>query len=234
MGSGAGACATCACADCMNLPAPGEATAPAATAAEPLSRSRLENREPVIPFLRSFPSRLIGPLQPRGGLHPEQLAVTRLDLLALLLDRGGVLAHGLEAAERFPPVGFLDLRMERSQLADIDDELLAFGREAVALEQPRRVRVRRILEDAVWSDHEWRPFGRIDDLDRTLLGLDLQHVVLVAVGHDRAFAEIELLGRIRRRLDLHDALLSQPLEIFPTDVARHLLGRGHDRAAVAG
>src|SRR5262249_60349947 len=100
MGSGAGACATCACADCMNLPAPGEATAPAATAAEPLSRSRLENRELVIPFLRSFPSRLIGPLQPRGGLHPEQLAVPRLALLALRVDRPAVLAPRLSATER--------------------------------------------------------------------------------------------------------------------------------------
>ena len=32
---------------------------------------------------------------------------------------------------------------------------------------------------------------------------------------------------------MHDALLGEPLEVFPAEIARHLLGCGHDGAAVA-
>ena len=34
-------------------------------------------------------------------------------------------------------------------------------------------------------------------------------------------------------LHLHDALLGELLEILPAEIARDLVGRGHDRAAVA-
>src|SRR5262245_16150524 len=96
-----------------------------------------------------------------GRSNPEQLAVARLDFLALLLDGCGVLFHGLERAERTPPIGLLDLRVHRAQLADVDDELLTFRGEAVELEQPRRIGVRRPLEDRIRPDHEGRAFDRI-------------------------------------------------------------------------
>src|SRR5215510_15343717 len=99
--------------------------------------------------------------------HPEHLAVAGLDLVALLLNGLGVLFQGLERAEWLAAVGLLGLRMQRAQFAHINNELLAFRGEGVALEQPRCVRVWRSLEDAVWSDHERRSLGRMDDLDRS-------------------------------------------------------------------
>src|SRR5215467_2318610 len=121
MASGAGACAR-----------KGEANAVAAIAPEPLSRLRLEMCNLVMACLRYL----------ERGSHTEQLRIPRLDGIALLLDRGSILLHGLERAERTPPVGLLDLRVHRAQLADVDHELLAIRREAEQLEQSCRVRVR--------------------------------------------------------------------------------------------
>ena len=113
-------------------------------------------------------------------------------------------------------------------------ELLALGREHPVLQQPRGVRIGRILEHRVGPDDQRRALGRIDDLDRLALLLELEQDVFDAVRHDGALAERELLGRIGRRLHLHDPLLGELLEILPAEVARHLVGRGQDRAAVAG
>ncbi len=124
--------------------------------------------------------------------------------------------------------------MHRAQAARIDHELLALRREAEALEQAGRVRVGRRLEDRVGADHQRHALGRIDRLDRAAALLDLENVVLVAVRHHGALAERELLGRIGRGLHLHHILLGELLEILPAEVARHLVGRRHDGAAVAG
>src|SRR6266508_2226907 len=126
--AGAGA-PTCACAGRTNLPAPGwTTTLPAAIAAEPLSRSRLENRDLAMASSGLSPpprdrahselahsASRAGPAcgrAERAGSHPEQLGVARLDLVALLLDRGGVLLHGLERSEWPPSVGLLGQRMQ--------------------------------------------------------------------------------------------------------------------------
>ena len=68
-------------------------------------------------------------------------------------------------------------------------------REAVVLEQPRRVRIGRRLEHAVRPDDQRRAFGRIDRLDRLAGFLFAEDQVFDAVGHDRALAERELLRR---------------------------------------
>ena len=131
------------------------------------------------------------------------------------------------------PGFLLDLRMHRAQAADVDDELLALRGEAIALEQPRGVRVRRVLENAVRADDQRRAFAGVDRLDRLAGFLDLEQVVFVAVGLHRALAERELLRRVGRRLHLHHLLLRELFEIRPAEIARHLEGRGHDGAAVA-
>src|SRR5262249_49377384 len=166
-------------------------------------------------------------------LDAEQSAVARLDLLARPLDADGVLLHQLDVAQGPAPGLFLHQRVHRAQRADVDDELLALGREAVALEQPRRVRVGRVLENAVGSDHHRATFGRIDDLDRLSLLLLLQHVVLAAVGLNRALAEQELFRRVGRRLHLHDALFGELFEVLPAELAYDLIGRGQRGAAIA-
>ena len=127
----------------------------------------------------------------------------------------------------------LGLRMQRAQPADVDDELLAFGAEAPVLEQPGRVRIGRVLEDAVGPHHQRRALGGIDRLDRPALLLELKQIVFIAVGLHRPLAERELLRRIGRRLHLHHVLLRELLEILPAEIAGELLGRRHDRAAVA-
>src|SRR3981081_301880 len=105
--------------------------------------------------------------------HPEQLAVARVDLLARRLDAGGVLLHGLDIAERLAAGLLLHLAVHGAHSAEIDDELLAFRGKAIALEQPRRIRVRRILEDGVRPHHGRNALGRIDELDRTAALLEL-------------------------------------------------------------
>ena len=65
----------------------------------------------------------------------EDLLIARLDLFALLLGAGGVFLHQLDVGERLAARLLLDLRMQRTQAADIDDDLLRFRREAIVLEQ---------------------------------------------------------------------------------------------------
>src|SRR5438132_13189663 len=125
--------------------------------------------------------------------QPEQAAGARLDLVAHLLDGGGVLLEGFDLAERLAPGLLFGERMHRAQPTHIHHELLALRREAVALEQPCRVRIRRRLEDAVRPDHHRHAFRGVDDLDRLAGLLQLEQVVLVAVSLDRALAELELL-----------------------------------------
>src|SRR5713101_8420962 len=139
---------------------------------------------------------------PLFSLHPEQLAVARLDLFAHLVDAGSVLLHGLDLVERLAAGLLLGRRMHRAQSAEIDDQLLAFRREAVALEQPRRIRVGRVLENSVGADDGRDAFGLIDHRDRSAGLLDLEEIVLAAVRHDGALAERKLLGRIGGGLHL--------------------------------
>src|SRR5258708_38464141 len=69
---------------------------------------------------------------PRSSeLHPEQLGVARLDLLARPLDPGRIVLELLDLRER-PAAGlFLGLRVHRAQAADVDQGLLALYREAI-------------------------------------------------------------------------------------------------------
>ena len=78
------------------------------------------------------------------------------------------------------------------------------------------------------------PSVGVDHFDRLALVLEQHQIVVVAVGHDGALAEQDLLRRIGRRLHLHDLLLRELLEIRPAEIARQHEGRGHDGAAVAG
>src|SRR5262245_13249979 len=113
----------CARAGRVSLPV---ASAPAASVAP--STSRRENCNLFI----GPPSRT----RPPADSHSEQSAVARLDLFARLFDPGGVFFHGVDVAEGFAAGLVLDQEVHRAQGAEIDDQLLAFRREAVALEQP--------------------------------------------------------------------------------------------------
>ncbi len=124
--------------------------------------------------------------------------------------------------------------MHRAQAAGIDDELLRIAAEAERLKQFCSIRVRRALEDPVGPDDQWRSFAGINRLDRAAGFLHLENIVLVAISHDGSFAEIELLRWIGRGLHLHDVLLGKLFEPGPAEIALHLIGRGHDGAAIAG
>src|SRR5262249_39644638 len=133
--------------------------------------------------------------------HPEVTRVSRLDVLAAGLDRGRIVLHRLDVVERLS-AGLLDhLRVERAQTADCVGELLRLEAEPPALEQPRRIGVRRLPEDRVRAGDERRPFGRIDDLDRLPLLLEPEQDVLAAVDRDGALAERDFLRRVGSRLD---------------------------------
>src|ERR1700754_3714487 len=88
----------------------------------------------------------------RSTSNSENLAVARIDVLRVLLDAGRIVLHHLDVLERLAARLFLGVGVHRAKRADIDDELLAFGGEAEALEQPRGIRVRRGLEHAVRAD----------------------------------------------------------------------------------
>src|SRR6185369_2161237 len=63
----------------------------------------------------------------------EDAGVVRLDLVALFFDRDRIVLHLLDLGEWPAPRLFLDSRMDRAQAADVDVDLLPFGREHVAL-----------------------------------------------------------------------------------------------------
>src|SRR5262249_42118605 len=75
----------------------------------------------------------------------EDLAVARLDLLALLLNRRGVVLHGLDVLERLAAGLVLRVRVHRAQAADINDQLLGLAAERERLEQLCRIRIGRGL-----------------------------------------------------------------------------------------
>src|ERR1700742_5214884 len=110
-----------------------------------------------------------GPAMTEKNLHPKNLDVVRLDLLALLLDRSGVLLHHLDLGERLEAGLLLGERMPRAQAALVDDQLLALRRESVGLEEPRRVGIGRRLEHRVGADDEGHALGRVDRRDRPAL-----------------------------------------------------------------
>ena len=79
-----------------------------------------------------------------------------------------------------------------------------------------------------------RAFGRMDDLDRLTLFLELQQDRVGAVDLHGALAERELLRRVARRLSLHDPLPRERLQIGPAELLRHRERRGENRAAIGG
>ncbi len=107
-------------------------------------------------------------------------------------------------------------------------------REQEALEQTRRVRMRRFRHHCARRGDERRSLRGIDDLHRLSRLLQREEIVFVAVGHDRALADGEFLRRLGRGLHLHDLLLAKLLQIVPTEITRNLERRGKNRAAVTG
>src|ERR1700704_1750865 len=97
-----------------------------------------------------------GPSRSAPGLHPEQFAVARLDLLAHLFHRRGIVLHLLDLAERLAPRLLLDPGMQRTQTADIARKLLGLRRKTEALEEPRGVRIGCVLEQRVGANDEGR------------------------------------------------------------------------------
>src|SRR5258708_30153996 len=171
--------------------------------------------------------------EPRGPrLHSENFGVACPDFFAEPLHRGRVLLHQLDFAKRSPAGLLLDLRVKRTHSAPIDHELLAFGAEAEALKQSRRVRIGRRFEEAIRRQAQSRSLARIHRFDRAAGFLDLKQDIFVAVRHHRAFAQPEFLWGVGGGLHLHHALLCELFEKVPADIARYLLGRGHDGAAI--
>src|SRR5215510_15792459 len=140
-------------------------------------------------------------------LHPEDLAVARLDLVGHLLNAFGVLPHELDIGE-LAHARLLDrLAMRRILPGEVDQDLLALAAMQPAEEQTRGIRIGSPLEDRAGAGRQRRALGRIDHIDWLALLLTLDHQVARAVDHDRALAERDLLRRIGCRLHLHDALL---------------------------
>src|SRR5215472_1845621 len=98
--------------------------------------------------------------EPRGSRsNPEYLGVVRLDFFAVLLHRGRILLHQLDVAQWSASRLVLDLRMKRTHAALIDQEFLAFGAEAEALEQPCGIGIGRRLEQGARRHDQWSSLG---------------------------------------------------------------------------
>src|SRR6266487_1647469 len=89
-----------------------------------------------------------------AGSNMKDLGVARLDLIALGLDRDRIVFHQLDVAQRLAAGLLLDRGMRRAQAPEVRHELLRLRGEHVALEQARRIGVRRVLEHAVRADDE--------------------------------------------------------------------------------
>src|SRR5262249_17892638 len=79
-------------------------------------------------------------------LGPEDLRVARLDLLARLLDAGGIVLPKLDLVEPARARLLLDQRVDGMLAGEIDQQLLRLKRVQPVLEQARGVRVGRPLE----------------------------------------------------------------------------------------
>ena len=129
---------------------------------------------------------------------------------------------------------FLGLRMHGAQAADIDDQLLALRREAVGSEQLRGVRVRRRLEHAGRADDQRRAFGGIDRLrparPSRLIWKMLYSLPSAITARSPSAS---LFGGSADDCTCMMFCLASFSKISPAEIALHLIGRGHDRAAVA-
>src|SRR5258708_23418550 len=86
--------------------------------------------------------------------HAEYSRIVGLDLLGLRLDGGRIVLHDLDLRQR-PTAWFLrDLRVGGMLRRKIAEQLLAFAREDVALQQAGCIGIGRALEDAVVADEE--------------------------------------------------------------------------------
>jgi glutamine synthetase len=168
--------------------------------------------------------------EPGSRLHPEELGIARLDLFTLRLHLGGIGLEQLEIRQRDVLALLFHLRVERAVREDVDQHLLGFGAEEEALEQFCRVRIGRPLEDSAGNDDQWRSFGGVDHFHRLTLVLEQDQIVVVAVSHDGALAEQNLLRRIGSRLHLHDLLLRELFQIRPAEIACQHESRRHDGA----
>src|SRR5437763_13552024 len=132
--------------------------------------------------------------------HAEDAGITRLDILARLLDCGRIITPKFDLTE-LARAGLLDdLRMHGMLAGEIDQQLLRFARVQPVLEQPRRIGVRRRLEYRARSDHQRSALGRVDHLYWLPGLLELDEVVIVPVRHHRALAAPPLLRRVGRWL----------------------------------
>src|SRR5215211_902430 len=80
--------------------------------------------------------------------HLEYLAVALLDLLALLLHGGGIIAHCLDFGERLASGFFCGLRMRRELAREIHEYLLRLAAMQPIVKQPRGVGIRCRFEYA--------------------------------------------------------------------------------------
>ena len=99
---------------------------------------------------------------------------------------------------------FFRVRVDRAQHADVDHKLLTFGGETVALEQPRGVRIGRVLEDAVGPT----AIGVLRRIDPTGLP-SLQDRACILPSTSRAGRRAAAFSADRSRTDLHDLLLGE-------------------------
>src|SRR5262249_31155186 len=136
-------------------------------------------------------------------LHPEDLAVARLDLVGHLLNALGVLPHELDIGELAHARLFDRLAMRRILPGEVDQDLLALAAMQPAEEQARCIRVWSPLEDRAGAGRQRRTLGRINHVDRLAFFFGLNDQVARTVDHDRALAERDLLRRIGCRLHLH-------------------------------
>src|SRR5215212_10862153 len=91
--------------------------------------------------LQPFAERTWRSVVPASDL--EDPCILRLDLVGHLLDLDGVLAHGLDRAERRSAGLGLDLDVGRILAAQVDEELLALARHDPGEQQPRRAGIGR-------------------------------------------------------------------------------------------
>src|SRR3984893_5895029 len=165
-------------------------------------------------------------------LGAKNAAVPRLDVLSLRLHRLWIVFHQLDGGERSAVCLLLHETMEGAHAEGIDESLLRLDAEQKALEQPCRVGTGRGLKDGARSDDERRALARINDLHRRTPFPQQQKLGAGTVGLHGTLAACEPVRRIARRLQLHDLLLGEPLEIGPAQIARKRKCCGKDGAAI--
>src|SRR5438067_461069 len=178
---------------------------PARNSAATIS-ARAANSDIIIPS-RAWPSS-----------HAEDVGEPVLDLLAHAHELADVDRTDIELVQAQSALGIDHVGAGRQAPVLVDEQLLPLKAEGVVLEEAGRVRVWRLLHDALRRVGRRHALRGIDDLDRRAFDFALPEDRVGPAVTQRALAVRDRLRDVEGRLDDHRLELGHALVILPAEL----------------